>query len=139
MNNGVLNVAELKVSNRRRVLECLRYRPLSRAELSREIGLTKSSITTLTNEMISEGIIYELGAAPKSNKAGRTATLLDINKEYGFILGITLHRKRISVSAIDIKGNLFFEFYCESRAFFSAETALEYICNEADKQIKEKG
>jgi len=136
VTDNALNIAELKVNNRRRILESLRYNSLSRAELSREIGLTKSSITALTNEMIAEGILYEAGQAPKSNKAGRTGTLLDISNNYGYVIGINIHRKKISVAGADVKGNPFFEFCQETASFNSSEAAFEYITENIDLYIE---
>ena len=139
MTDNALNIAELKVNNRHRILSALRYTPLSRAELSREIGLTKSSITALTNEMIAEGILFEAGQAPKSFKAGRTGTLLDINSDFGFIVGINIHRKRISVAAVNLKGSVIFEFECENAAFNSTEQAFDYITENLNSYIKSNG
>ena len=133
------NVAKLKTDNRYIILDCLRYAPISRAELSRATGLAKSSVTTITNEMISQGILFEAGPAEKSNKAGRTRVLLEINGDFGFAAGINLHRKRISVSGTDISGNNIFDFSADTSDFSSTEEALGYIIKELDAKIKEKG
>ena len=130
MTDKAFNVSRLKVNNRYMILDCLRHSPISRAEISRATGLAKSSVTTLTNEMISQGLLCEAGLAEKSNKAGRTRILLDINGSFGFAVGINLHRKRISVAAVSIKGEVIFEF-CENVADF-------YDDNEALLQITEK-
>ncbi len=110
MAETALNILELKNNNRYRILDLLRYESLSRAELSQKTGLAKSSVTTLVNEMINDGILLEVGLAKKDGTAGRTRILLDINGDYGFVLGINLHRKRISLSAVNIKGKELFTF-----------------------------
>ena len=120
MTDKALNVSKLKVNNRYMILDGLRYSPVSRAELTEATGLAKSTVTTLTNEMISQGLMREAGLAEKSNKAGRTRVLLDINGEFGFAVGINLHRKRISVAAVNIKGEIIFgptrpQQYCSSQ------------------------
>lgn len=130
MTETALNVAELKNSNRYRILDCLRYAPLSRAELSRTIGLAKSSVTTLTNQMIDEGLLCEVGPAQKSHKAGRTRILLDINGAFGFAVGIHFHRKQIAVAATDLKGKVLFRFAEKTAAFSSSEDVLAYIKTE---------
>lgn len=79
VSDAAHNIAELKNGNRYQILSCLRCATMSRAELSRQIGLAKSSVTTLTNEMIRQGLLREAGLAEKSNKAGRTRMLLSIN------------------------------------------------------------
>ena len=54
-------VYELKNNNRKRILEQLRFGALSRVELSKRVGLAKSSVTVLIGEMIKEGLIFEAG------------------------------------------------------------------------------
>jgi len=50
-------VYELKNNNRKRILEQLRFGALSRVELSKRVGLAKSSVTVLIGEMIKEGLL----------------------------------------------------------------------------------
>ncbi len=139
MTDKALNVSKLKVNNRYMILDCLRYSSVSRAELTELTGLAKSTITTLTNEMISQGLLCEAGLAEKSNKAGRTRVLLDINGNFGFAVGINLHRKRISVAAVNIKGEIIFEFSESTSDFKDDIDALESITGELNKKIKMAG
>lgn len=126
MAETALNILELKNNNRYRILDLLRYKSLSRAELSQKTGLAKSSVTTLVSEMINDGILREVGLAKKNGSAGRTRILLDINGEYGFVLGINLHRKRISVTAVDITGKELFYFALPTDGL-TDENAIEHI------------
>ncbi len=137
--NKLHNVAKLKTDNRYIILDCLRHIRLSRAELSRMTGLAKSSVTTITNEMISQGILCEAGLAEKSNKAGRTRVLLEINGDFGFAAGINLHRKRISAAVTDISGEIIFDFYAYPADFSSTEEAVSCIIEELNRKIKENG
>lgn len=138
MTEKALNVLELKNSNRYRILDLLRYKSLSRAELSQKTGLAKSSVTTLVNEMIGQGILCEAGLAEKKGTAGRTRILLEINGDYGFVLGVNLHRKRISVSAVDITGKELFYFALDTDEL-TDETAMEQIKNLSFGKMTEKG
>lgn len=126
MADTALNILELKNNNRNRILELLRYSPLSRAELSQKTGLAKSSVTTLTAEMISNGILCEAGLDKQSGLVGRRRILLDINGDYGYVFGINLHRKRISLSSVNIKGEELWNYSFETRNL-NNQTALEQI------------
>lgn len=97
------NVSSLKNSNRARILDCIRRQPISRADISRQLGLTKSAVTMLTNEMMGEGLLYEAGLAQKSSAPGRTSILLDIVADYAYAVGIMLHRRTIEVCITDLK------------------------------------
>ena len=138
MNKTALNISELKSNNRYRILDLLRYGSLSRAELSQKTGLAKSSVTTLANEMIDEGILLEVGPAEKKGTAGRTRILLDINGNYGFTVGINLHRKRISLAAVDIKGKQLWNYTLSAQGL-TDETALELIKKALPQKTAEAG
>lgn len=139
MKNSPLNVAELKNINRHIILEKLRLCPLSRAELSVKTGLAKSSVTTLTNQMIDEGLLFEVGLAKKSNKAGRTRMLLGINGDFGYVIGINLHRTKISISATNIVGKILFEEIKPTSEFKNTSAAFDYIKGQISHQIKNAG
>ena len=139
MLDAAHNIAELKNGNRHQILDCLRYAPMSRAELSRRIGLAKSSVTTLTNEMIRQGLLEEAGLAEKNNKAGRTQILLNIHGSYAFAVGIHLHRKLVSVTAVNLMGKTLFEFSESTATFSDTEQVLSYIREHLLRGVEEAG
>ena len=139
VSDAAHNIAELKNGNRYQILSCLRCATMSRAELSRQIGLAKSSVTTLTNEMIRQGLLREAGLAEKSNKAARTRLLLSINGDYAFAVGIHLHRKLVSVAAVDLTGKPLFEFHENTASFFDTGEVLSYIHEHLLLGIRESG
>nr|WP_297084237.1 ROK family transcriptional regulator [uncultured Demequina sp.] len=76
--------------NRALVLQAL-YRGdgMSRADLAREVGLTRVTISDLVADLISEDLVVELGIRPDS-RPGKPATLLDINRTGFSIVGLDL-------------------------------------------------
>ncbi len=127
MSQSTHTVAGLKQANRWQILECLRRGPMSRAELSQITGLTKSAVTMLTGEMIRQGLLRETGLAPKSHRAGRTCILLNIEGSYAFAVGLHLHRRWISVTAVDLTGTPIFDFTERTAAFADTKEVLQYI------------
>lgn len=71
----------IKVLNKRSVLKIVHEnRPLSRSEISEITGLTPSSVTRITKELIQEGFVREIGSEGK-NTPGRRRILLDIKRD----------------------------------------------------------
>ncbi|WP_367117109.1 ROK family protein [uncultured Demequina sp.] len=62
---------------------------MSRADLAREVGLTRVTISDLVADLISEDLVVELGIRPDS-RPGKPATLLDINRTGFSIVGLDL-------------------------------------------------
>jgi len=76
--------------NRSRVLQALyRGAGLARADLAREVGLTRVTISDVVAELIAEGLVVELGLRADS-RPGKPATLLDINREGLQVVGVDL-------------------------------------------------
>lgn len=76
--------------NRALVLQALyRAEGLSRADLAREVGLTRVTISDLVADLIAEKLVIELGVRTDS-RPGKPATMLDINRNGFVVVGIDL-------------------------------------------------
>lgn len=76
--------------NRSLVLQSLyRTSGLSRADVAREVGLTRVTISDLVAELIDEGLVIELGVRSDA-RPGKPATVLDVNRSGFTIVGIDL-------------------------------------------------
>lgn len=74
----VLRVGQVRATNRAAVLRVLRrHRELSRAEIARRIGLSEASVSRIIGDLISEGLVIDLGAGPGTG--GRPGTRLGLN------------------------------------------------------------
>ncbi len=94
-------------NNKRKILSKLKSNnQFSRIDLSRELNITKASITNITNEFIRQGIVYESGIAQEANARGRKKINLCLNENYKFALGATITKNKISVGLSTLKGQL---------------------------------
>lgn len=79
----------IRRQNRRLILDCLRLSgPLSRAELARQVGLTKSTVSSLIGELVSEGCLRE--GSLISSPLGRPGTLIELAPENSLAAGAEL-------------------------------------------------
>lgn len=87
---GAARPEDARSHNRTQVLQALyRGEGLSRADLARELGLTRVTISDVVAELIAEGLVLELGLRADS-RPGKPATLLDINREGFQVIGVDL-------------------------------------------------
>ncbi|MFV0285763.1 MAG: ROK family protein [Demequina sp.] len=76
--------------NRALVMQALyRAEGLSRADLAREVGLARVTISDLVADLIAEDLVIELGLRPDS-RPGKPATLLDLHRQGFSIIGLDL-------------------------------------------------
>lgn len=86
------------------VLEAIiKQQPISRASLSKTLGLTKTTISSIVQELISKKLIIEVGSGDSST--GRKPILLQFNNIAGYSLAIDLGTDYISILLTDIIGN----------------------------------
>jgi len=93
--------------NRSLVLQTLyRSGERSRADLARETGLTRVTISDLVAELLAEGLVIELGQR-ESARPGKPAVLLDIDRTAHQIVGVDLSdHDRFRGAVMDLDGEL---------------------------------
>jgi predicted NBD/HSP70 family sugar kinase len=94
-------VRDLRRENRAAVLWSLYFsRPGSRQDLSAATGLSPASVTNVVRELIEDGIVTEAGS--EDSDGGRPRVLLDINPDYGYVIGVDIGETRIRVELFNL-------------------------------------
>lgn len=95
----------IRAINRSSVLNTIKSAgPLSRTEVSRRTGLSAATITTITNELIEEHLVFE--KAEGDSSGGRKPILLALNPRGGFVIGAKLTEDHISVALTDLEATI---------------------------------
>lgn len=94
-------VRDLRRVNRTAVLRRLFLGgPLNRVVLAQLTGLSGGSVTNVTAELLEEGLVREVGF--EESDGGRPRVLLEINPDYGAVIGIDVGETGILVEAFDL-------------------------------------
>lgn len=108
MEQHGISKLDLKRQNRMHVLKILKQRgPTSRIDIAGALELTRAAVTIITNEMIEQGIITELGEYKQVSEKpprGRKKILIDINHNYKLTIGVTIEADNISVGMSTLSG-----------------------------------
>jgi len=103
--NVPLDQQAIKRQNRRLILEALhRNGPLSRAALARRVGLTKSTVSSLVQEMLDEGLLEE-GSQHKPG-LGRPGTALEFSPQHTLALGAELGVESTQLVLLDLNNTI---------------------------------
>jgi glucokinase-like ROK family protein len=87
------------------ILNLLRLNgPLSRAFLAREIGLTRSSVSRIIDDLIDQNLVREVELSP--GRMGRPGMLLELNPQGGSAIGIEIGVNFISILLTDFSANV---------------------------------
>jgi predicted NBD/HSP70 family sugar kinase len=94
-------VRDLRRENRAVVLWSLYFsRPCSRQNISAATGLSPASVTSVVRDLLDEGIVAEVGS--EDSDGGRPRVLLDINPDYGYVIGVDVGETRIRAELFDL-------------------------------------
>ncbi|WP_084104992.1 ROK family transcriptional regulator [Demequina sp. NBRC 110056] len=121
--------------NRALVLQAL-YRSggQSRADLAREVGLTRVTISDLVADLIEENLVVELGIRPDS-RPGKPATLLDINRSGFSIIGLDLSHNAAFRGVVTNLDGTVLERAEASVAGVTGDAALDAVCALLDELL----
>lgn len=132
---------DLKRKNRSQILKVIREQgSISRVDIAGILKITRAAVTIITNEMIEEGVLYEVGEAPVSREniqKGRRKILIDINPNYKFVLGVSINDSSISIGISNLAPSVLDENSMEYSDKLSFDDIVGFIADEARK-IMEK-
>ncbi|MFH0857949.1 MAG: ROK family transcriptional regulator [Candidatus Omnitrophota bacterium] len=87
------------------ILEILRRRgPISRPDISKEIGINVVTVSNYIDDFIKHNFVHEKEL--DRSEGGRRPTLLDLNPQGGYVIGVGLNLMNMVGLLVDLKGNI---------------------------------
>jgi predicted NBD/HSP70 family sugar kinase len=87
------------------ILDILRKRgPISRPDISKEMGINVVTISNYIDEFIKRNLVYEKDL--DVSEGGRRPVLLDLNPRAGYVIGVGLNLMNMVGLLVDLKGNI---------------------------------
>ncbi|MEW6101912.1 MAG: ROK family transcriptional regulator [Candidatus Omnitrophota bacterium] len=87
------------------ILEILRRQgPISRPDISKEMGVNVVTISNYIDEFIKKNLVYEKEF--DVSEGGRRPLLLDLNPQAGYVIGVGLNLMNMVGLLVDLKGNI---------------------------------
>ncbi|CAD2077639.1 N-acetylglucosamine repressor [Jeotgalicoccus aerolatus] len=102
MNKSIVNQQSIKQFNTNKILKLLTSTEMiSRAELAKQTGLNKATVSKITDELLNENLIKDLGYGISSG--GRKPKLLKFNPDAKYIVGIKIDGTDIYFTVMNMK------------------------------------
>ena len=93
----------LRAINARTILEHIqRTGPVSRAQVARDSGLSKPTVSLGLTALLDADLVREVGRS--SGRPGPSAVLYELNPSAGWVVGIDVGRRRVRAAVADITG-----------------------------------
>ncbi len=105
-SNGYNSLASVKFYNKVSLLNYIRFTPegISRASLARKMGLSRTAVSSIVNDLLAVGVIREAANSPSTG--GRRAVLLEINPRSGYVLGVDVGATHLGLALADFSARV---------------------------------
>ncbi len=115
-----------------------RHAPISRTELAAKVGLTLASVANITNVLVEDKLLEEVGLA-EQNGYGRKAVLLDLCADAYFSIGVSLNTQYCTVGICNFRGELLFHSNKKIDVLSPPFELLEILGNQINDAIIQSG
>jgi len=143
MESKGISKLDLKRRNRKQILNVMReFGPISRVDIAAELQLTRAAVTIITNDMIEQGVLMELGEAPVDEhnlKKGRRKILIEVNSNYKFVLGAMINEHNISVGLSNLVGEVLDKDFMELTDEHDQQDIIAFIARACTRMLKNSG
>lgn len=140
MEKRGISKLDLKRRNRMQILRIIREcGPISRVDVASTLEITRAAVTIITNEMIEEGILVEIGEAPVNTEKlqkGRRKILIDINVNSRFALGAVVDEKEVTVGLTNLDSEVLDKSSMEIDDRTTSKDIIAYIIKAVNTMIE---
>ncbi len=81
-----------------------RERRISRADIARQAGLSRSTVSEIVAELLPSGLVTEIGAG--RSRGGRRPIVLEFQDDAHVVLGVEMGANHVCVALTDLRGRL---------------------------------
>jgi predicted NBD/HSP70 family sugar kinase len=78
--------------------------PISRADVARQTGLTRTTVSDVVTGLIDEGVVREIGRGPSSG--GKAPILLEVDQDARLVIGLDLGEEHFAGSLVNLRGEI---------------------------------
>lgn len=97
----------IKKMNRQLVVEQIRsLQPISRAQIAKDLNLSKSTVSTIVEDLLKRKLIVEVGEGESTKEGGRRGLLLGFNPKSAYGIGVDIGGTKILIIITDLDGNM---------------------------------
>ncbi len=78
--------------------------PISRADVARQTGLTRTTVSDVVTGLLDDGVVREIGRGPSSG--GKAPILLEVDQDARLVVGLDLGEEQFAGSLVNLRGEI---------------------------------
>ena len=117
----------------------IRFTPggISRAELARQIDLTRSTVSAIVTDYIDAGLVREAESGPATG--GRRPILLEMNPQRGYVVGVDMGATHLSMVVADFLSHVVYETEAPFDVLDGPEACLKLVDQQVRQMLQQAG
>lgn len=128
------NTSLIKKLNEIRLLNLIREEgPISRNMLARRSRISKVTVSEIINRLDEAGYILEIGKGESTNRGGKRPTMIKLNAENGYVLGLEVKRWTTNIALANIESDVKGTVQLTYRAGISIEDFFPAVFQKIDE------
>jgi glucokinase len=109
MYNVLGSLDLIRKINRSLIIQIVKaHQPISRAQISRKLNLSKTTVIEIVEDLVKRKLLIELGEEKTSTGGGRPAIMFGFNPKSAYGVGIDIGGTKILIVITDLDGNIIF-------------------------------
>lgn len=136
------SLGELRAANRDHLIRVVeRNGPLSRADLMRHTGLSRSTVSTLVAQLIEQDLLQEreVRGTPLHGRGGRPPTLLELSSGTGIVVGVDLGHRHVRAALARPDSSILLERSFALDVDDSPDATMDRVAALLDELLAENG
>ncbi len=127
----------IKTLNERRLLNLIRENgPITRNELAHTTRMSKVAVSDIINRLMEDGFVKEIGKGQSTKRGGKRPTLLTLNPENGYVIGIEIERRYTSIALANLSSEIIEQQVVRYKVGASLEAVLPHYFNVIDIMLE---
>jgi len=129
-----------RVINRRLILNYIRkYGPLPRVTIAKELHLSRPTVSSVIDKLLSEEWVKEGNERDATEKGGRRAINVYFNANAGYVIGVDVGRRHLRMLLTDLEGNSIQTYQNTFDTSQGGKTCLRLLAKELHTFMKDNG
>src|SRR3954453_4905272 len=136
------SLESLRERNRLRVVDALRQRgAISRSDIARRTGLSRSTVSSLVADLQAAGLVVEreVATTPRGPEGGRPPVLIALDQSAGALVGIDFGHRHVRVAVADLSFTVLAEKLVEIDVDAAGHDGLDLAAGPAADPLDEAG
>ena len=98
--------------------------PISRAEIAKQLHLSKASVSEIVADLINQSYLAETGIGDSTFRGGRRPIMLSFNQKAGYVIAIEIERTSARIDLVDMDAKI----HASKTILYSTGCDLSEIC-----------